>query len=52
MLRNGDRIRGEVAELADGKLVLRTDYGMQAAGGALLVAADGSVVELELAEIA
>jgi hypothetical protein len=26
VLRNGDRIRGEITSLADGKLVLRTDY--------------------------
>lgn len=87
VLRNGDRIRGEVAALAGGKLVLRTEYAGEIAlrwsevvslattrpvdvmlegartplrgtlqplygGRALLVAADGSAVELSLGEIA
>ncbi|HYI88047.1 MAG TPA: DUF481 domain-containing protein [Burkholderiales bacterium] len=87
VLRNGDRLRGEIAALADGKLVLRTDYAGEVAlrwsevlslatsrpvevmlegarsplfgtlqrlydGRALLVAADGTAVELTLEQIA
>lgn len=86
VLRNGDRIRGEIAALADGKLLLRTGYAGELAlrwsevvsltttrpvelmlegartplrgilqplhgGRALLVTADGAVVELALSEI-
>jgi hypothetical protein len=86
-LRNGDRLRGEIDALADGILLLRTDYAGQVAlrwsevvslatsrsvevmlkgartpargtlqpldgGRALLIAADGTGLELALADIA
>jgi len=41
VLRNGERIRGEVAAMAGGKLVMRTDY-----------AGEGGALELALVDIA